>query len=126
MAMMKDSKPYHDWLVQNARGEGFTGLGIGFADKTWLCVSLSETLEVPAMDKAMRCLCDAFAVIGLHRVPAAVQKWTFAKALIFCERRPDNAFIAIFTTNNDEVDPARIRQLVEAFKGFQPRAQIGP
>ena len=123
---MHHREPFNDWLARNARGEGLTGLGIGFADKTWLCASWSASLEIPAMETAMRCLADTFDVAGLHRIPALEQKWTFEKTRIVCARRPDKTFIAIFAVNSDEADPARIRQLVEEFMAFQPGTETGP
>jgi hypothetical protein len=117
---MTHREQYNEWLAGNAHGNGLTGCAIGFPNKTWICASLSETLEVPAMETAMRCLADTFDVAGLHHIPSLEQKWTFEKVAVFSARRPDKTFIALFFDNTEATDGERIRQIIEDFKGFQP------
>lgn len=123
---MKHREQYKEWLAQNAQGHGLAGCAIGFSNKTWLCASLSDTLEIPVMETAMRCISDTFEVANLHHVPSLEQKWTFEKTVLFCARRPDKTFIAIFSSHTDDVDLTRIRQMIDDFKSFQPTADNLP
>ena len=116
---MTPREQFKEWLARNLQDSGWLGCGLGFSDKTWYCLPLSESLEVAAMETAMRCLADAFDVAGLHHVPSLEQKWTFEKRRVFCARRPDKTFLAVFLENQEDPDFARVRKLIDEFKLFQ-------
>ncbi len=116
---MTQQDQYHEWLAVNAQGSGLLGCAVGFPSKTWICVSLSEALEVPAMDAAMRCISDTFDVAALHHIPSLEQHWAFDKIALFCARRPDKLFLALFA-DIQAIDLDRARQVIEDFKIYQP------
>jgi len=117
---MSRREQFQDWLAQNARGEGVSACGIGFPSKTWICACLSPDVPAPAVEAAMRCIADTFEVAGLHHMPALEQRWVFEKQVVFCARRPDKTFLAVFCENQGQTDERYVRRMMEEFKTFQP------
>ena len=107
------------WLAERTQITGVLACGIRFPDKTSLTQSWSNEFPVESLENAWRCVSDTFQVLKINFFPNEQIRWVYENAFLYCGRRYDGIFLAIFTCKDPDVfDQENIEQLIVEFRAL--------
>lgn len=112
------SETFSDWLSKSVRLPGVFAAAVCNPDGAVPARSASPDFEAQAVEHALQCAADSFAVLRFQNLPAEWLRWEFEKASFYCVSRPDQTCLGIFTSKDPkQVNPAEIEQLLAEFAG---------
>lgn len=107
----------NQWFEQSSPFQGIQACGIRHADQSAISKVWSEGFTEVAVENAMRCVTDFFQVLQLNRLPPGRVRWCYARAYLYCARRPDGTCIGFFTLRDSaSVDLDGLERMLEEFQ----------
>lgn len=109
-------EPTNEWLSRSLRVPGVLAAAVGYPDETVAVKSTSPDFAVPAVEHALRCAADAFAVLRFQQLPAAWLRWEFEKASFYCTCDQNQGCLGIFGSKDpQQANAAEIERLLTEF-----------
>jgi roadblock/LC7 domain-containing protein len=110
------SETFGDWLSKSVRVQGVLAAAVYHPDGAVPARSASPDFEARAVEHALQCAADSFAVLRFQNLPAEWLRWEFEKASFYCVSRPDRACLGIFASKDPkQVNAAEIERLLTGF-----------
>lgn len=111
-----DRELINQWLSQQGSLRGLMACGLRYPDETVFIPSISASFPQEKVGYALRCLADTFQVLKLNHLPSQYLRWIYQNALLYCVKRADGVFVAVFTSREaDSVDLGRLGKLLAEF-----------
>jgi hypothetical protein len=110
------AEPTNEWLSRSLRVPGVLAVALGHPDETVAVKNSSPDFAAPAVEHALRCAADAFAVLRFQQLPAAWLRWEFEKASFYCTCGRDQSCFGIFSSKGlQQAAATEIERLLTEF-----------
>jgi len=106
----------NQWLDKSLRLPGVLAAATYRSDSAVTVQSLSPDFEPPAIEHAVKCAADVFAVLRFQQLPAEWLRWEFEKASFYCVCRNDQRGLGLFISKDPrQVNAAEIERFLTEF-----------
>ena len=90
------------WLGRHCSLRGLLACGVRYQDQTVFIPAGVGSFPKHNLENTLRCMADMFQVLKLNQFPNDYVRWIYENALLYCTRRPDGTFLALFTRREPE------------------------
>jgi len=90
------------WLIECCSLRGLLACGVRYPDQTVFIPLGPARFPKDKLENALRCMADMFQVLKLNQFPNDYVRWIYGNALLYCIRRADGTFLALFTRREPE------------------------
>lgn len=113
---MNQNDTIQSWLEKSLRLPGVTAAAVCDPEGNCVARTNSQHFDAAAVEHAIKCASDAFAVLRFQQLPCEWLHWEFEGASFFCASTRQHACLGIFAGKDaGDAHKAQIERLLDEF-----------